>query len=207
MRGFPIFVAIAVFISIGVRMFRALAEAQENRKSSDGEGEDKGEWTEWKEATRASRPSPPPPPPVARHAGPPPVPVAAQVRTVGARQKLQEIMRDVQTAVKEAQQPAPPPPPPPAAASENQPAAASSSQHEPIEQAAALPLVQSGPAAPHPDNAAFESLYNAPLPDIARADSPSLSAPGMQVELLDRQDLQRAIVLREILERPRAFDL
>lgn len=218
MKGFPILIFIVIAISIGIRILKAVAEAQQSQGGDEWEGSDAegGEWTDWKAARKESSP-PPRPRRAPAQAGEQPVlrrrPAPAQQadgsRRLTAKEKLREILREAQQA---ASQPrtapvvpgpvaAPPPPPQPAQAPDvseppSQSLPAMASFGEPAER---RELVSTHEVAAQSLGPAFPSAGGDPWG--------TRSAGRVRIRVGGRKGLRRAIVLRELLERPRAFDM
>jgi hypothetical protein len=114
MKGLPFLFFLIALVSVGIRILKAVAEAQQNRKDDWVDGDsDGGDWTEWKNARNQSAPQPPPPPrppqqrtfeSVAKADG------QAAPKRMSAKEKLQQVLEAARQEL-EGRVPEPPPAP------------------------------------------------------------------------------------------------
>ncbi len=207
MRGFPVIFVLFVVGSIVVRLLKAIAEAQQQRNNEEAPGDQDDQWNEWTPPAAS-----PPPPPVAKVA-PPPLPPSSHPRSMPsqppvapvARTTVRELLRELQQANAQPVAPARPvarraarPAPPPVAAGDESPAYVRLSD--------AFASDDQVKPAPHPTPKVEPSLALAfPEADGTPSASPTQRRSGFRLQ--GRDDLRRAFIAREILDRPRAFDL
>lgn len=221
MRGLPILFILIVVVNIVVRVIKA---ASENRQTDDNWNDDDGdsEWSDWTVGNKKTTPPqtfvPPKPPvspplaqsrslvePMARRqtvvSATAPKPVISKPRA----NTLQQLLRDVQKAV---EAPKAPPPPPPAVKS--------TVALETKSVFTDMPEVDAPPIEPGQlaDSQMTTSLQVAS--DALDAAFPDEQTGNMlrgnhdrvlRLKIRGKRDLRRAILVREVLDRPRAFDM
>jgi hypothetical protein len=192
-------------IIIAVFVIRVVKAAMEQKASQDDDWESKDdwetqEWTDW-QPSQAATPATPTRPP-----SPPAKPAPNMQQTL--QSILAEAKMPPKAVVKAARMVPPKPPPPPAAARPQPDRTGTDSQPQTM---AELPLAFAGTSV-ESSNAHQELAANALARAFAAAPRQIKAATGgprnwVAMHPGNLTDLRRAVLWREVLERPRAFDL
>ncbi|MDT8389344.1 MAG: hypothetical protein RRC34_02425 [Lentisphaeria bacterium] len=221
MRGLPILFVVIVVINIVVRLIKAANEGRQSDEDWNNSGDD-SEWSDWTAGNKPAAPPQsfiPPKPPVSRStAHPRPVikpgtrrqaAMSAHVSHPGTNKPrattLQQLLSDVRQAV---EAPKAPPPPPPAVRS--------TVAQETKSVFTDMPEVDAPPIMPGQLTDSEMTTHLQVAADAIDAAFPEESGGGMiqrhnerplRLKIKGKRDLRRAVLVREVLDRPRAFDM